>query len=66
LSNCFSTGYNLKSELLRDLAVEGGGMYAFIPDSGFVGTAFVNALSNQLVSFGIHAVLSLELQNGAE
>ncbi|CAE7472181.1 ITIH3, partial [Symbiodinium microadriaticum] len=45
-----------------DIAVEGGGMYAFIPDSGFVGTAFVNALSNQLVSFGTQAFLSLEWQ----
>jgi hypothetical protein len=34
-------------------------MYMFIPDSGFVGTAFVNALSNQLVSIGCQATLEL-------
>ena len=39
-------------------------MYTFIPDSGFVGTAFVNALSNQLVCFGHRAFLSIECQNG--
>lgn len=61
----FGFGYNLDSELLSDLAREGGGMYAFIPDSGFVGTAFVNAISNQLVTMGRSATLSLETQNGA-
>ena len=54
------------SDLLKDIAHEGGGMYAFIPDSGFVGTAFVNALANQLVSFGTRAFLTLEFQEGAE
>lgn len=61
----FGFGYNLDSELLRDLAHEGGGMYAFIPDSGFVGTAFVNAISNLLVTVGRNATLALEAQNGA-
>ena len=46
--NTFGFGYNLKSDLLLDLAIEGQGTYAFIPDSGFVGTVFVNALGNTL------------------
>jgi hypothetical protein len=54
-----------RSQLLTDLAVEGGGMYSFIPDSGFVGTAFVNSLGNHLSRMGKRAVLSIELQNGA-
>ena len=57
----FGFGYGVKSLLLRDLAEVGGGMYAFIPDSGFVGTAFVNALANQLATMGTHATLSVEL-----
>ena len=57
----FGFGYGVKSVLLQDIAVVGGGMYAFIPDSGFVGTAFVNALANQLATMAMHAVLSVEL-----
>jgi hypothetical protein len=41
----FGFGYALQSELLREIALEGGGSYAFIPDSGFVGTVFVNVSS---------------------
>ena len=56
----FGFGYRLDSELLRELAVQGDGMYAFIPDSGFVGTAFVNAASNLLVTMGNNAEIALE------
>ena len=44
----FGFGYELDSALLSDLAMEGFGTYAFIPDAGFVGTVFVNAMSNLL------------------
>jgi len=44
----FGFGYELDSALLSDLAKEGFGTYAFIPDAGFVGTVFVNAMSNLL------------------
>ncbi len=40
----FGFGYNLDSALLEGIAKEGNGMYAFIPDASFVGTAFVNAV----------------------
>ena len=45
----FGFGYSLDSQLLHDLSVEGNGMYAFIPDSSFVGTTFVNRLSTRQV-----------------
>jgi len=64
--NTFGFGYNLDSQLLKDLAVEGNGTYSFIPDSGFVGTAFVNSTSNLLATMGRNVKLALEPQNGAE
>jgi hypothetical protein len=59
--NTFGFGYHLDSKLLLDLAVEGGGSYSFIPDSGFVGTVFVHALSNILATYGQDAKLSIAL-----
>lgn len=41
----------MESSLLDELAIEGNGNYSFIPDSSFVGTIFVNALSNFLCTF---------------
>ncbi|KAJ3339445.1 hypothetical protein HDU93_008260 [Gonapodya sp. JEL0774] len=43
----FGFGYSLDSALLHSIAVQCGtpGMYGFIPDSGMVGTAFVNSVS---------------------
>lgn len=49
--NTFGFGYDIDSKLLTELAEEGGGMYTFVPDSGFVGTAFVNSISNLLTTF---------------
>lgn len=46
----FGFGYQLKSQLLADIATLGRSMYAFIPDSSFVGTVFVNAVANILAS----------------
>lgn len=46
----FGFGYKLKSKLLDDIASVGRSMYAFIPDSSFVGTVFVNAVSNILAT----------------
>merc|ERR1711998_514873 len=62
----FGFGYSMDSPLLRAISHEGDGMYAFIPDSGFVGTAFVNALSNSLVTIAAHSVLSIEPGSGVE
>ena len=62
----FGFGYRMDSPLLRAIAQEGDGMYCFIPDSGFVGTAFVNALSSTLTTIARDATLSIEPENGAE
>ena len=59
----FGFGYSLDSALLHELAVEGGGMYAFVPDAGFVGTAFVNSIAHILSTCATHAVLNVELDD---
>jgi len=61
----FGFGYNLDSALLHELADEGDGMYTFIPDSSFVGTAFVNCTSSVLATIASNATLSVETLNGA-
>ena len=58
--NTYGFGYNLDSTLLDDLAREGMGSYSFIPDSGFVGTIFTNALANLCSTLGKKVRLTLE------
>lgn len=62
----FGFGYNLESALLRDIAALGRGSYAFIPDSGFVGTCFVNAAANVLSTAAAAATLEVKPLNGAQ
>lgn len=64
--NTFGFGYELDSELLSQLAITGSGAYAFIPDAGFVGTVFVNAMTNLMVTMAKDVELKLEAQNGAK
>jgi len=47
----FGFGYSLDSALLDEIADIGHGKYSFIPDSGLVGTVFVNSLSNLLSTY---------------
>eukprot|EP00929_Paragymnodinium_shiwhaense_P114082 TRINITY_DN82404_c0_g1_i1.p1 TRINITY_DN82404_c0_g1~~TRINITY_DN82404_c0_g1_i1.p1 ORF type:complete len:616 (-),score=115.62 TRINITY_DN82404_c0_g1_i1:279-2126(-) len=61
----FGFGYDLDSQLLSQIASLGGGSYAFIPDSGFVGTVFVNAVTNLLVTMATDVTITVEPQNGA-
>lgn len=61
----FGFGYNLNTVLLQQLAEVGGGAFSFIPDASLVGTVFVNAASNILVTQGYHAQLRLTPLNGA-
>jgi len=63
--NTFGFGYELDSELLSQLAIDGCGSYNFIPDAGFVGTVFVNSMSNLLVTMAKDATLTLRPQGGA-
>ncbi|KAK1671615.1 von Willebrand factor type A domain-containing protein [Colletotrichum godetiae] len=55
----FGFGYNLRSGLLKSIAEEGGGNYAFIPDSGMIGTVFVHAVANLQATYAINATLCL-------
>jgi len=64
--NTFGFGYNLDSDLLLDLAVEGQGTYGFIPDALIVGTAFVNCIANVLSTQTQKAQIHLMTQGGAE
>merc|ERR1719329_643247 len=61
----FGFGYNIDSALLVRLASAGDASYSFIPDAGFVGTVFVNTLSNLLVTMAREVYLSLEAEEGA-
>jgi len=60
----FGFGYNVDSELLQDIAAASCGSYAFIPDAGFVGTTFVHAMANLLVTMARDVVLELEPMAG--
>ncbi|CAE7427703.1 unnamed protein product [Symbiodinium natans] len=64
--NTFGFGYSLDSELLLELAEEGHGTYAFIPDAVIVGTTFVNSVANVLSTFSQSVTLSLMPMNGAQ
>ena len=66
MTSMFGFGYSLDSELLKSLANQGGGAYAFIPDASFVGTAFVHALANLLATHTPQASLSIEVDGGAK
>eukprot|EP00928_Gymnodinium_smaydae_P054139 TRINITY_DN37963_c0_g1_i1.p1 TRINITY_DN37963_c0_g1~~TRINITY_DN37963_c0_g1_i1.p1 ORF type:complete len:544 (-),score=140.79 TRINITY_DN37963_c0_g1_i1:181-1812(-) len=64
--NTFGFGYNLDSKLLVSLSTEGSGAYSFIPDAGFVGTAFVNMMAQLLVTYGRNLVVDLEKGDAGE
>lgn len=62
----FGFGYQLDSKMLLDLAVEGNGSYAFIPDAVIVGTVFVNTMANLLCNSFANCKLHLTLKGGAK
>jgi adenylate kinase len=64
--NTFGFGYKLDSKLLHELAVEGKGTFAFIPDSLIVGTAFVNCIANAVCTFTQSATLHILPLGGSE
>lgn len=64
--SAFGFGYEIDAELLVEIADFCNGSYAFIPDAGFVGTIFVNSISNLLTSFARDARLSIQAEEGAE
>jgi len=64
--NTFGFGYSLDSRLLLDMAKEGTGTFAFIPDAVIVGTAFVNSVCNSLSTQTQNATLHLIAKGGAQ
>lgn len=61
--NTFAFGKRIDTPLLDEYAYIGNGQYSFIPCPGFIGTIFVNSISNILNTMGSRAVISLELLN---
>lgn len=55
----FGFGYDLDSQLLDQLSQAAGGIYVFIPDAGFVGTALVNCTGTAVTALGRNAQLTL-------
>lgn len=58
--NTFGFGYNLDSGLLNAIARKMGGMYVFIPDSGLVGTVFVNTIANVLCTCATGVTVAID------
>jgi Mg-chelatase subunit ChlD len=58
--NTFGFGYSLDSKLLNEIALEGGGQYAFIPDAAFVGTVFIHSIANLLSTCSRDTVIRIE------
>ncbi len=57
----FGFGYSLDSKLLSDIATECNGIYGYFPDCTFVGTIFVNYLSNVLSFASTRNKLQIQL-----
>ncbi|EXJ74588.1 uncharacterized protein A1O5_02884 [Cladophialophora psammophila CBS 110553] len=57
----FGFGYQIRSELMQSIAEVGGGNYAFIPDAGMIGTAFVHSVANLYTTFGMSSTLEIKL-----
>jgi len=63
--NTFAFGKHIDTPLLDEYAMMGNGQYSFIPCPGFLGTIFVNAISNILSTMGSRCELNIEMENGA-
>jgi adenylate kinase len=59
-------GVSLERGLLPAIAKIGNGMYAFVPDSGSLGSTLVRMIGNLRNEEAINPVLKLTLMNGAE
>lgn len=64
--NTYAIGKYIDSVLLDNFANEGNGQYCFIPCPGFIGTVFVNSISNILSTFASNCELKIEPLNGAK
>tara|TARA_B100000795_G_C22805707_1_gene444747 strand:+ start:2006 stop:4180 length:2175 start_codon:yes stop_codon:yes gene_type:complete len=59
----FGFGYSLDTKLLSDIANIGNGTFAFIPDSGFVGTVVIHAMANIKTVCATNAKLKIITNN---
>lgn len=59
----FGYGYDLDSELLMNLAIDGGGLFSHIPDYTMCNTVFINYLSNALVTSITKTNLNIQTNN---
>ena len=64
--NTFGFGYSLKSKMLLEMAEEGGGSFAFIPDAGVLGTCFVSCVANSCSLVALHSKVHLISKNGSK
>lgn len=60
----FGFGYEMESELLTQMATEAHGLFTFIPDASFVGTAFVHAVANLRTACATNVRLRVEFDDG--
>ena len=49
--NTFGFSTDIWSHLLQELALNGGGIFGFIPDQTMIGTIFINFLANTLLTY---------------
>jgi hypothetical protein len=61
----FGFGYGMNSKFLSELAILGGGSFAFIPDYSMVGTVFINFIASLLSTASLNRVMSIKYADGS-
>lgn len=61
----FGFGNNMNSKFLFDLAIVGGGSFAFIPDYSMVGTVFINFIASILATASSNRILNIMYSDGS-
>lgn len=61
---CFGVGYEIDSQLLVTLAWQTGGFFTFVPDAGFMGTAFVQGCATVLTAALENCVFAVDDEDG--
>ena len=59
----FGFGYNLDSNLLEAIAIEGGGSFGFIPDYSMVATVFINWAATALSTAAMNQIVTVVLED---
>ncbi|KAI0912645.1 hint-domain-containing protein [Ustulina deusta] len=62
--NTFGFGYEIKSGLLKSIAENCNGNYAFIPDAGMIGTVFVHAVAHLITTYATGCTLEISAPEG--